>query len=621
MGTVLVNDVEVEVDPKDNLILAARRAGVEVPHYCWHQDLSVVASCRMCLVEVGEKKPDGSIVMQPKLIPGCQTLAKPGTVVRTNTDKVRASQAQQLEYLLLNHPLDCSICDQAGECYLQDYTYKYGNAHSRLKEPKVQRADKYHIGDQIALFTDRCVMCTRCVRFTREFSGTSELHVISRGSVEEIEVFPDEPCNNKLAGNVVDLCPVGALCSKDFLYKKRVWWLKSQDSVCNLCSTGCSIHADQDENKLYRLRPRENRQAQGAFMCDIGRFGWKYIHSDQRLLAPRVGRLVAHHQLNDQVQTGANQHQLVGHAPTTQIDGAHIGIGSGNGAAAQRSSTNGHDGNGYAIGKPGAPLPADMAAIDPWPETLAATRSAIDAALSQEPHRFVAVLSPMMTLEEAYLLASYLRSRSTKVTLALGPVPIVGEDDRYPKNYKGEQPSLENTKFTIHAERCPNRRGVEMVLQHFQGEVISFEDILARVQNGEFAAAYVVGGYPDGGFGDEAAATLGQLATLIVQDILRSPLTDAASIVLAGASFTEREGTFINHAGLAQLIRTVIRPLGDARADGRMLMELSGRTGVFNSSVIRKEIASTIPTLAALSGGELGEMGTFVTKQLQPVTA
>ncbi|MGN6133490.1 MAG: 2Fe-2S iron-sulfur cluster-binding protein, partial [Aureliella sp.] len=203
MGTVLVNDIEVEVDPKDNLILAARRAGVEVPHYCWHQDLSVVASCRMCLVEVGEKKPDGSIVMQPKLIPGCQTLAKPGTVIRTDSDKVRASQAQQLEYLLLNHPLDCSICDQAGECYLQDYTYKFGNVHSRLQEPKVQRADKYHIGDQIALFTDRCVMCTRCVRFTREISGTSELHVISRGSVEEIEVFPDEPCNNKLAGNVV----------------------------------------------------------------------------------------------------------------------------------------------------------------------------------------------------------------------------------------------------------------------------------------------------------------------------------------------------------------------------------------------------------------------------------
>ncbi len=252
MGSVVINDVEVDIDPKNNLIQAARQAGVEVPHYCWHHELSVVASCRMCLVEVGEKKPDGSVVMFPKLVPACQTPCKPGTVVKTNTEKVRQSQEQTLEYLLLNHPLDCSICDQAGECYLQDYTYKFGRAHSRLQEPKVQRLDKYHIGDQIALFTDRCVMCTRCVRFTREVSGTAELHVINRGSVEEIDVFPDHACNNKLAGNVVDLCPVGALCSKDFLYKKRVWWLKSADSVCTGCSTGCSIEVDQNDNQVFR---------------------------------------------------------------------------------------------------------------------------------------------------------------------------------------------------------------------------------------------------------------------------------------------------------------------------------------------------------------------------------
>ncbi len=152
----------------------------------------------MCLVEVGERKEDGSVVMGPKLVPACQTPVKDNTVIKTNTAKVQQSQQMTLEFLLLNHPLDCSICDQAGECYLQDYTYKYGKAHSRLDEPKVQRMDKYHIGEQIALFTDRCVMCTRCVRFTREISGTAELQVVSRGSIEEIDVFPDKPCNNKL---------------------------------------------------------------------------------------------------------------------------------------------------------------------------------------------------------------------------------------------------------------------------------------------------------------------------------------------------------------------------------------------------------------------------------------
>ncbi len=290
MDKIYVNDIELEVAPQENLIQAAARAGAEVPHYCWHKDLSVVASCRMCLVEVGERKPDGTTVMQPRLTPACQTTARPGTVVITDSAKVKAAREQTLEYLLLNHPLDCSICDQAGECYLQDYTYKFGRAQSRLDEPKAKKDDKYHIGDQIVLFTDRCVMCTRCVRFTREISGTAELHVSNRGSSEEIEVAPGKPCNNKLAGNVVDLCPVGALCSKDFLYKKRVWWLTSHDSVCVNCSTGCSITVDESEDKVYRIR-RVNPKAQGSFMCDEGRFGWKYVHSEKRLTAPRIGTL------------------------------------------------------------------------------------------------------------------------------------------------------------------------------------------------------------------------------------------------------------------------------------------------------------------------------------------
>lgn len=592
MGTVFVNDVEVECGPKDNLIQAARRAGVEIPHYCWHPDLSVVASCRMCLVEVGEKKPDGTIVMQPRLIPGCQTVAKPGTVIRTDSEKVKSSQAQTLEYLLLNHPLDCSICDQAGECYLQDYTYKFGKPHSRLNEPKVQREDKYHIGDQIALFTDRCVMCTRCVRFTREVSGTSELHVISRGSVEEIEVFPEEPCNNKLAGNVVDLCPVGALCSKDFLYKKRVWWLKSGDSVCNLCSTGCSVHADQNENQLYRLRPRENDQAQGSFMCDEGRFGWKYIHSDARLAAPRLGRLTAESSVN------GNGHASNGHVTSEST------------AVAKVASTVDQ-------------LPADLTEIDPWPEALDATRKAIVESMGKDGSKFVAVFSPMMTVEEAYMLAKFLRSGAAKPVLALGPVPTVGEDDRYPKNHKGEAPAADKTKFTIRAEKCPNRRGVELVLKHFQGELITFDKALERIERGDFNGAYVVGGYvyADTGYCQRSTKALAKLSTLIVQDLLRSSLTDAATIVLAGGSFAEREGTFINHAGLAQLIRPVLRSLGDSRNDGRLLFDLAGRKGVYNSAAIRRELAVEIFSLSALASGELGQLGTFITKQPQPVMA
>jgi NADH-quinone oxidoreductase subunit G len=564
---VIVNDVEIEADSKDNCILAARKAGVEIPHYCWHEELSVVASCRMCLVEVGEKKPDGSIVMGPKLVPGCQTPIKEGTVIRTDSQKVKTSQGQTLEFLLLNHPLDCSICDQAGECYLQDYTYKYGKAKSRLDEPKIQREDKYHIGEQIALFTDRCVMCTRCVRFTREISGTAELQVVARGSHEEIDVFPEQPCNNKLAGNVVDLCPVGALCSKDFLYKKRVWWLKSADSVCTGCSTGCSIHVDQNEDKIYRLRPRANPEAQGHFMCDEGRFGFKYIHSENRILAPRVAGNVA---------TGAGK--------------------QGNGNVAL----------------------SDISFADPWKTALSAVRQKIKEAIVTSGSTLMVVFSPFMTVEEAYLLASYMKKTDPKARLVMGPVPHVGEDDCYPKGRDGSAPEPSKVKFTIRAEKCPNRIGVETVLKHFQGEVLN----LARIGNmPQATAVYVVGGYPGEWVTPEVAAAIGSPSLLIVQDIFESPLTQKANIVLAAGSFAERDGTYVNHAGLAQSTNAAIRSPGEARADGRILFDLAERKGLFNAMTIRKEIGSAIPALKVLAVGDLGEKGLKLNAQAKHAAA
>lgn len=561
MPKVIVNDIEIEADAKDNCIMAARRAGIEIPHYCWHEELSVVASCRMCLVEVGERQADGSVVMFPKLVPGCQTPVKEGTVIRTATDKAKTAQSMTLEFLLLNHPLDCSICDQAGECYLQDYSYKYGKPHSRLDVPKIQREDKYHIGDQIALFTDRCVMCTRCVRFTREVAGTAELQVVSRGSHEEIDVFPDTPCNNKLAGNVVDLCPVGALCSKDFLYKKRVWWLKHGESICTGCSTGCSIHVDQSDDRVYRLRPRPNPLAQGHFMCDDGRFGFKYIHDENRLAAPRV-------------------------------DGATFA-----------SPTAGED--------PAAGV-TDVSYADPWSGVLETTRERVRAAVKGNPRGFIAVFSPFMTVEEAYLLAHWLKQLSPRVRLTMGPVPLVGEDDCYPKGRYGEPPSEDQVRFTIRAEKCPNRAGVEAVLQHFEGQVISAESLGERA---EATAWYVVGGYPTSWVSKRLDKAIGEPELLIVQDFLPSTLSERASILLASGSFAERDGTYVNHAGLAQATHAAIRPYADSRPDGRILMELSQRVGLFNPLTLRKEIGGAIERLAALAVGDLGDHGVLLSTE------
>lgn len=564
MATVTINGQEIELgdDERLNVVQAAKRAGIEIPHYCWHPSLSVVASCRMCLVELGETKPDGSVVMQPKVMPACQMPAKNGTVVVTDSPKVKQAQAATLEYLLLNHPLDCPTCDQAGECFLQDYSYRFGRSESRLREPKVQKPDKSYIGEQITLFTDRCIMCTRCVRFTREFSGTSELQVINRGTHSEIDIFPGEPCNNKLAGNVVDLCPVGALCSKDFLYKQRVWWLRTRDSVCPNCSTGCSIYVDQNDDHVYRLRPRPNPRAQGDFMCDEGRFGFKYIHDERRHTRPA--------------------------ARTAE------------GAAVTFDPKPGANGNGLVT-------PPD------WRRILGEVREGIVREAAAAPGGVAAVFSPWMTVEEAYLLSAWLKSVSPAIRLAMSPVPIVGEDDHYPKDWDG-QPVMP-PRFTIRAEKCPNRRGVAAVLEHFQQPAVDFDSILADAGAGKLRAVYAVHPGPEGWLKAEEIKALAGVPLLVVQDLLRSPLSEAAQVVIPGASFAEKDGTFVNHAGLAQSIERSIRCPAEGYTDGRVFMELAGRSGLFNARAIRAEIAREIPFFAPFGDGDLGEQGVHLVAQ------
>ena len=194
MATVIVNDKPIDIGTdKLNLIQAAQRAGVFIPHYCWHAALSVVASCRMCLVEVGERKPDGTIAMQPRVVPACQTPAKDGTIVITNSPKAKFAQEQTLESLLLNHPLDCPVCDKAGECLLQDFSYNFGRSESRMIDDKNHPPNKPNISDKITLFTDRCIMCSRCVRFTREIAGTAELQVVNRGDRQTQHLEPLDP--------------------------------------------------------------------------------------------------------------------------------------------------------------------------------------------------------------------------------------------------------------------------------------------------------------------------------------------------------------------------------------------------------------------------------------------
>ncbi|MGA3065830.1 MAG: 2Fe-2S iron-sulfur cluster-binding protein [Tepidisphaeraceae bacterium] len=275
MPKITVDGAVIECKDRQMILQACLDAGRFLPHYCYHEGLSIPASCRICLVEV-----EGI----PKLVPSCQTPVRDGMVVHSTSPKSVANQKQVMEYLLINHPLDCPVCDQAGECSLQDYSYQYGRSESRFEEDKAKKPKK-DVGDNIYLYADRCIMCTRCVRFTREISGTSELYVDGRGYREEIDIFPGKPCNNKLAGNVVDLCPVGALLDKDFLFKQRVWLLKQTPSISPVDSGGENIFLEHNEGVVYRIKPRENLEVNTYWISDDTRYSYKIISDVRRLMS------------------------------------------------------------------------------------------------------------------------------------------------------------------------------------------------------------------------------------------------------------------------------------------------------------------------------------------------
>ena len=277
------------------MLQACEIARQEVPHYCYHPKLPVSGNCRMCLVEFGtpalgpDRKPilnpDGTpkIAKSPRPAIGCATPISPGMEIYTNTPGVKQMREGVLESLLINHPLDCPICDQAGECKLQEYSVDYGQSASRFVEPKVHKPKAVDLGPRILLDAERCILCTRCIRFTKDVAGDDALGIVNRGSYNTIATFPGLPFDNNYTLNTVDICPVGALTSKDFRFQMRVWFLKETKSVCTSCATGCNILISSREEKVYRYTPRENDAVNGPWMCDAGRLNYKWIQRKDRI--------------------------------------------------------------------------------------------------------------------------------------------------------------------------------------------------------------------------------------------------------------------------------------------------------------------------------------------------
>ncbi|MFZ4574421.1 MAG: molybdopterin-dependent oxidoreductase, partial [Phycisphaerales bacterium] len=344
--------------------------------------------------------------------------------------------------------------------------------------------------------------CTRCVRFTREVSGTSELLVQGRGNKEEIDVFPGVALDNELASNVIDLCPVGALLDKDFLFAQRVWFLKETPSIDGLTASGDNIRIDHNEGKVYRVKPRTNPKVNKWWITDEVRYGWKFVHSDKRL-----------------------------HSPTRKQFGATV--------------------------------ECDHARA--YDEVINGVRSA--------KGRLAVVVSPMLSCEDAFLLAKAARMLDPQAVLAVGPVPVHGADKVYPIGAKEEDPKA----FKVYAEKAPNARGVRRVLAAFGGDVLEFDALLTRLGRGsgrsDVASVILTGNYPT----DWATSELTQVLAskfVVLFDTLASSLSERADIVVPASTWVEKSGTFENAKGLLQAFEQAIPAVELSKSEGQIALDL-----------------------------------------------
>ncbi|MDQ6808631.1 MAG: molybdopterin-dependent oxidoreductase [Verrucomicrobiota bacterium] len=300
MLNVQINDVWHQFPKGTRVIEACEQAGSYVPRYCYHKKLSSPGNCRMCLIEMGLPKmgpdrkpelgPDGKPIINwmPRPQISCAQDVSEGMGVRTDSPLAQDCRKGVMEFLLINHPLDCPICDQAGECRLQEFSVEYGRADSRFLENKVKKPKNVELGPRVTLDDERCILCSRCVRFCQEIAKDDVLGFIDRGSHSVLTAHPGKRLENNYSLNTVDICPVGALTSSDFRFKMRVWFLKETKSFCTSCATGCNTLIGAREDVIHRQTPRENDAVNSSWMCDYGRLNFDYLHSEKRLLQPEI---------------------------------------------------------------------------------------------------------------------------------------------------------------------------------------------------------------------------------------------------------------------------------------------------------------------------------------------
>jgi NADH-quinone oxidoreductase subunit G len=528
MPKLTIDGQAIEVPAGTNLIEAARRLGIEIPHYCYHPGLPVAGACRLCMVDL-EKAPRPTIA--------CNTLAADGMVVMTQTPRVLDLRRSVMEWHLVNHPLDCPVCDQAGECWLQIYYMQHGLYEPRMIDDKVHKPKAVPIGPHVMLDAERCILCSRCVRFCDTVTGTGELGIFHRGDHSELGLFPGTVLDNPYSGNVVDICPVGALTDRDFRFQARVWYLDRTRSICPGCARGCNIEVHTNTKRTHhaqgrrvvRLKPRFNAEVNRWWMCDEGRYGFEALDAPTRLEVPEL----------------------------------------------------------RALG---------VARAVSWEEAIAAVVEGLRAA---GPDGTGVLLSPQMTNEDLWL------ARRLFVD-ALGVRQV---HFRVPPRAPGSEDALLRC-----ADKAPNTRGAEL-LGCAPGGGEDGRAVLEAARAGRLRLLWVVdhdlleAGWPEAGVLD----ALGRVHTLVFQGTNATATSARAHVVLPGAAYVEREGTWTNVAGRVQRFWRAVPPRGEARPAWEILAAVGRALGydwrLPRAEAAFRELAAAVPAFAGLTYRTLGDQG------------
>ncbi|MFN2464976.1 MAG: molybdopterin-dependent oxidoreductase [Candidatus Dormibacteria bacterium] len=587
--SLTINGREVRAAKGASLLHVCLDNGTPVPYFCDHRKLDPIGACRMCVVQV-----EG----QPKLATSCTITASDGMRISTESPDVLKAREGVLEFLLINHPLDCPVCDKGGECDLQDFSFYHGPGRSRFVEEKVKYPKPVPLSDRILLDMERCVLCERCVRYFDEVTEEGQLVLLNRGVHTMIGTFNGEPMDSQFQGNIMELCPVGALTSADWRFSARPWDLRSTPSICHGCAVGCNVQIQTRDNRIVRYMSRANPDVEDGWLCDRGRYGFHFVNDQDRLRQPTIGVGVA---------TAATYENAIAEIARRMQDivrghGAHRV-----GAIVSPSATNeelflAQRWVREVLGSPNIDHRFDLQAPTPSPEDWALGYDDFSAC------DLIYVLGDQATLDQGPIVELRLkkarRKYGTRLVLGRGRTATdllteLADDDRVagviaPENLHADGVVLAArlAERGVQARRLvvvrqANARGaadmgcLPDLLPGYRAPVgrpgMSTWEMLEAAGAGQLKALVVVGPSPltETLESPLVRRALGALDLLVVMDISRTALSETAHVVLPLHSFAEKEGTYTNMEGRVQRLRQALPPVAPAPPDWRVFQDLA----------------------------------------------